>query len=90
MKFAVCEEYLKFFNKFLNNSMFITCHSDIQNIKIQLNKCIMNNETEDLKFEKDKQRLSQTRKEKSAKRELENARKKESKLLNKTGCKDCM
>ena len=50
----------------------------------------MDNKTKDLKLEKDKKRLSQTRKEKSAKRELENARKKESKLLRKTGSKDCM
>ena len=44
----------------------------------------MDNETKNLKLEKDKKRLSQTRKEKSAKRELGNARKK------KTGSKDCM
>ena len=36
----------------------------------------MDNQTKDLKLEKDKKRLSQTEKEKSAKRELENARKK--------------
>ena len=50
----------------------------------------MDNRAKDLKVEKDKKRLSQTRKEKSAKRELENARKEESKLLKKTGFKDCM
>ena len=49
----------------------------------------MDNQAKDLKLEKDKKRLSQTRKEKIAKRELDNARKK-SKLLKKTGFKDCM
>ena len=38
----------------------------------------MDNQARDLKLEKDKTSLSQTRKEKSAKRELENARKKAS------------
>ena len=34
MKFAVCEEYLKFINQFINDSMFITClwHSEYKNI----------------------------------------------------------
>ena len=36
----------------------------------------MDNQNKDFKPEKDNKRLSQTRKEKSAKRELENARKK--------------
>ena len=36
----------------------------------------MDNQIKDLKLEKDKKRLSQTRIEKSAKRELETARKK--------------
>ena len=36
----------------------------------------MDNQTNDLKLGKDKKRLSQTRKEKSAKREQENTRKK--------------
>ena len=40
----------------------------------------MDNKAKDLKLEKDRARLSQTRK-KNAKRELENARKKESELL---------
>ena len=35
----------------------------------------MDNQAKDLNVEKDKKRLSQTRKEKSAKRELKNARK---------------
>ena len=43
----------------------------------------------DLKLEKDRMRLSQTRKEKSSKRELENARTIESKLSMKTESKDC-
>ena len=47
----------------------------------------MDNQVKDLKLEKDKKRLSQTRKENSGKRELENARKKERKLLKKTGSK---
>ena len=47
----------------------------------------MDNQTKDLKLEKDKKRLSQTRKGKSAKRELENARKEERKLLKKTESK---
>ena len=38
----------------------------------------MDNQVRDFKLKKDKKRLSQARKEKSAKRELENARKKES------------
>ena len=42
--------------------MFITCHFDIQNIKIQLKKYIMDNQTKDLKLKKDIKRLSQTRK----------------------------
>ena len=46
-----------------------------------MKKCIMDNQTKDLKLEN---RLSQTRKEKSAKRELEIARKQEIKLLKKT------
>ena len=37
----------------------------------------MDNRAQDLKLEKDKKRFSQTRKEKSAKRELDNARKKD-------------
>ena len=37
----------------------------------------MDNKAEDLKLEKDKKRLSQSKKEKSAKRELENVRKNE-------------
>ena len=49
----------------------------------------MDKQAKDLKLEKDRTRLSQMRK-KSAKRELENARKKEIKLLKKTGSKDCM
>ena len=36
----------------------------------------MDNQTKDLKLEKDKKRLSQTRKEKSSKRELDNIKKK--------------
>ena len=50
----------------------------------------MHNQTYDLKLEIDKKRLSQTRKEKSAERELENARKKESKLLKEIGSKGSM
>ena len=50
----------------------------------------MDNQAKDLKLEKVRMRLLQTRKEKSAERELKNARKKESKLLKKTGSKDCM
>ena len=50
----------------------------------------MHNQAKDLKLEKYRTRLLQTRKEKNAKRELENARKKESKLLKKTRSKDCM
>ena len=50
----------------------------------------MNNQAKDLKVEKDGARLSQTRKENNVKRELENARKKERKLLKKTGSEDCM
>ena len=50
----------------------------------------MDNWAKDLKLEKDRIRLLQTRKEKSSKRELENARKIESKLLKKTGSKYCM
>ena len=53
-------------------------------------KFMMDNQTKDLKLEKYKKRLSQTRKEKSVERELENARKKEIKLLKKTGSTDCM
>ena len=49
----------------------------------------MHNQAKDLKLEKDEARLSQTRNEKNAKRELENARKK-SKLLKKPGSKDCV
>ena len=45
----------------------------------------MDNQVKDSKMEKDKKRLSQTRNEKSAERELENAIEKESKLLKKTG-----
>ena len=76
--FAVCEECFKFIDQYTYDSMFITCLSDSQNIKIQLKKCIMYNQTKDLNLEKDKKRLSQTRKEKNARRELENARKKAS------------
>ena len=72
MKLAVCEENSKFIIQFINDSMFITCHSEIQNIKILLKKCIMDNQGK-----------------KSAKRELENARKEESKLFKKSGSKDC-
>ena len=50
----------------------------------------MDNQAKNLKLEKDIMRLSQTRKEKSSKSELENARKIESGLLKKTGSKDCM
>ena len=50
----------------------------------------MDNQAMDLKLKKDRTRLSQTKKEKSAKRERENARKIESKVLKKTGWKDCM
>ena len=50
----------------------------------------MDNQAEDLKLEKDRTRLLQMRKEKSAKRKLENARKKESKFLKKTGFKNDM
>ena len=50
----------------------------------------MDNQAKDLKLEKDRMTLSQTRKGKSVKRKLENARKKESKLLKKIGSKDCM
>ena len=32
VKFAVYEEYFIFINQFINDSMFITFHSDIQNI----------------------------------------------------------
>ena len=46
----------------------------------------MDDQTKDLKLEKCRKRLSQTRK-KSAKTE---ARKKESKFLKRTGSKDCM
>ena len=49
----------------------------------------MDNQAKDLKLEKDRSRLSQTRNEKSAKKELENARKKENKLVKKTRSKDC-
>ena len=45
----------------------------------------MDNQVKGSKMEKDKKRLSQTRNEKSAERELENAIEKESKLLKKTG-----
>ena len=48
----------------------------------------MDNQTKDLKLEKDRTSLSKTRKEKNAKRKLENA--KNIKLLKKTGSKDCM
>ena len=48
----------------------------------------MDNQTKDLKLEKDKKRSRNREKKKSAKRELENARKKESKLLKKTGSKN--
>ena len=41
----------------------------------------MDNQVKDLKLEKDRTRLSQTRKEKSAKREIENARKKRNQAL---------
>ena len=44
----------------------------------------MDNQAKDSKLEKDKKKLSSTRKEKSTTRELENARKKGSKLLKKT------
>ena len=50
----------------------------------------MDNQSKNLTLEKGKKKLSQTREEKSAKEELENARMKDSKLLKKTGCKDCM
>ena len=33
MKFAACEKYWKFINQFLNDSMLITCHSDISEYK---------------------------------------------------------
>ena len=56
--------------------MLITCHSDIQDIKIWFKKCILDNQVKDLRMQKDKKRFPQTRKENSAKRELENARKK--------------
>ena len=49
----------------------------------------MDNHAEDSKLEKDGMRLSQTRK-KNAERELENAGKKESKFLKKTGSKHRM
>ena len=48
----------------------------------------MDSEAKHLKLEKDRKR--QRRKEHRAKRDLENARKKESKFLKKTGSKDCM
>ena len=57
-EFAVCEEYFKFINQFINDSMFITCHSDIQNIRISFTKCIMDNQAKDLKLEKDRMSLS--------------------------------
>ena len=44
----------------------------------------MDNQAKDLKLEKDKKKLSLTREEKSAKRELENISKKESKLLKRS------
>ena len=50
----------------------------------------MDNKAKDLKLKKDRMRLSQTRKEKSSKRKLENARKIQRKLLKKTEAKDCM
>ena len=50
----------------------------------------MNNQAKNLKLKNDRARLSQTRKEKNAKRELENARKKETKLLKKRGSKNRM
>ena len=50
----------------------------------------MDNEAKDLKLAKYRTSLSQMREEKNAKKELENASKKESKLLKKTGSKDCM
>ena len=52
MKFDVCYEYLKFINQFINNSMFITCLSDIENMKIQLKKCIMYNQAKNWELEK--------------------------------------
>ena len=48
----------------------------------------MDNQAKNLKLENDEKKLSQTRKEKSTKRELQNARKKGSKLLKKTGYKN--
>ena len=50
----------------------------------------MDNQAKDLKLVKDRTKLLQTREEKSAKRELENARKKEIEPLKKTGFKDYM
>ena len=49
----------------------------------------MDNQVKDLKLEKDKKRLRQTRKEKNVKTGLESSRKKESRLLKK-GSKGCM
>ena len=50
----------------------------------------MDNQAEDLKLKKDRMRLSQIRKEKSSKRESENASNIESKSLKKKGSQDCM
>ena len=50
----------------------------------------MDNQAKDLKLEKDKKRLSQTREENSAKREPENERKGKNQALKKTGSKDRM
>ena len=50
----------------------------------------MDSQAIDLKAVKNNKSLSQTRKEKSVQKELENARKKESKLLKKTGSRECI
>ena len=54
----------------------------------------MDNQAKDLKLEKDRMRLSQTRKGKGSKRELENARKIKAKSWRKQdlriACKNCI
>ena len=67
VKFAVREEYFKFINQFIDDSMFITCYPEIQKIKIKLKKYILDNQARDLKLEKDNKRLSQTRKRRNEK-----------------------
>ena len=63
MKFAVCEEYLKFVDKFYQCFDAYNLSFWRLEYKNKLEKCMMNNQAKDLELENDK-KLSQTKKEK--------------------------